>query len=132
VYFTSIEELEDLNHDKSIEDESKMPWIQLIISSEDIEVIDSTCRCEESTTSNSPSNDTIMPFSCRISSKDSRIIGIFILRDEILSTESKSNNDYKLEKSLTENMLDHCFRYDILLSAVRFAVEKLISRLLGS
>ena len=63
----------------------------------------------ESAASDSTSDNSIVPFVFWMIGKDSSIIRVLILRNDQLSSKSKSHDHSKLENALTNDVFKHSF-----------------------
>lgn len=129
--FSSVDEVEDLHHHKSIEDEGEMARICSEFQ-KDRFIVSSTRDGKETATPDSASHHSVRPLVLRMGGKDSAVEGIHILRNEGFATEDKDHHHDELEDSLTYDVLQHGARYDVLIAAMRRALEQFISRFLGS
>ena len=82
--FSRVDKIENLHHDKCIEDESKVSGVNFGCI-KDLTIVFITRNSIESATSNISSNDSIEPLVLRMACKSRRIIRIRILRNEILT-----------------------------------------------
>lgn len=90
--FPRIDEIEDLHHDKCVEDEGEMPGICPCCLEDSLIVVAATDSVESST-SNCPSHYSIVPFIFRVVIEYSAVQRICILRDKRISVKDEDQHN---------------------------------------
>jgi hypothetical protein len=119
-----IHEVEDLHHDESIEDESEVPRVGMRLL-EDVNVILVPLGRVEAATADSTPDDTVVPLVMRVGDVKGLVIKrVPFLRDEGLTHEDEDDHDNDLEGGLSNDVLLHRGRNDIIVTGVRLTKEK--------
>lgn len=124
--FFCINEVKHLHHNKCVENKSEMSWKYSKLSI-NVLIVFISVHMFESPTSYSTTNDSIFPFILRMSSKYGAIIGIYVFRNEFLSSKYKNHHNNNLENGLTKNVFEHCGWNDVLISWMWWSVQKFFS-----
>jgi hypothetical protein len=119
--FSTIQEVEDLHHDKSIKNKSKVSGVYLALMKY-VFVINKAVKVNESATSNSTADDSISPFVLRMLRKDSHIQLVNKFRNYRIPSKKQNQNYDNLVDCLTGNMFEHCLGNNVLISRVWFSI----------
>lgn len=111
--FSAVYKVKDLHHDKSVKKESEMTRVDVSFLVYSL-IVTFSIKINESSTSDGTA--IFIPFPFRVVLKHSTIVGVFILWNKLISCKYKNQQDYKLKNRLSDDMLEHCFRYDMLAS----------------
>lgn len=121
---SGIHEVEDLHHHESIEDESEMTRVIMRLV-EDDRVIISSRGSVETTTTDSTTNDTPVPLVLGVGHVQGLIIkGVPLLRDEGLAHKDEDEEEGGLEDGLTDDVLLHGGRNDIIVTGMGLSKKK--------
>lgn len=123
--FPAVQKVEDLHHNKGVENEGKMPRIDLKLFVYRLVVVVPVDK-SHSSTSNSTSYNSIIPFILGMASKGSSVQLVIILGNELLPCKYQNQQHNQLEYSLACNMLEHGARYYIFISTVGWSVQELL------
>ena len=119
VDFAGVYEVEDLHHDEGIEDEGSMSWINSSIL-EDIFVVYFASDGEKHATS-SHAIFCVFPVSLEAWNW---VKSVWVFGDDGWSAEDEDEQDNYLEESLSQDMLEHGGRYNIVISFVGVSLKQ--------
>lgn len=118
----AIKEVKQLHHDESVEDKGEVPRLDPCLPKDRLIVI-RTINLNISPTTDSPSNNAIVPLPIRISRKVALVVVIDLLGNKSFSQEDYNAKKDQLEAGLPYDMFHHCFRNEMLVSAVRLPLK---------
>lgn len=120
---SGVDEVEDLEHDKGVEDKGIMPRV-VFGSLECSLIIRVAIDPVESSTADCASNNSLIPLERRVSHINWVLIKrILVLWDEKFSEEDDDGHDDHLEDRLSDNVFLHQFGDDVSISCVRLAEQ---------
>lgn len=99
---SGVDEVEDLHHYKSIEDESIVSRVFSSSFKYSLEIFISINMIEAPT-----AHEFSIPFVLGVPSKNTSITSIHIFRNKTFSCKDKNHHHCKLENTLSDNMLEH-------------------------
>lgn len=79
----AVDKVEEGHHDECVENKGEVSWVHPCIFENSLIVVIAS-NCDHPTTSDGPTNDTVMPFPLRMPSKSWSIVGINEFRYECL------------------------------------------------
>ena len=125
MYFPTIDEIEDLQHDEGVENKGEMSRIDagLVVRSY---VVVTAGESVESAAANIPADNPTIPLPFWMG----RVVQIKIVSRfwyEELSPKDKNDHNNNLKDALSDDMLHHHFRNHMLISTIRPAVEQVLS-----
>lgn len=122
--FFAVDEVEHLHHDKSVEDESKVSreYSELTVN---LFIVAVSAHCFESPAPDCSTDDAVFPFELRMASEDCLVVRVNWLRNEVFSEKDENHDDHELENRLANDVLEHSFRDDVLISRVRRPMQHL-------
>ena len=123
VNFSGIEEVEHLHHHECVEDEGEVSRVYVCLWKYLLVVV-STVYLQKSARAGHP---TITVLVLGLKTWWS-VPAIRVLRDNPLSPENQQDQNYDLEDCLPCNMFVHCRGNNVVISFVRFPLEKCLSR----
>jgi hypothetical protein len=128
--FSGIHEVEDLHHHKSIEYKCEVPW-RAAGDFKNFAVVLFSIGEVKSTTTNSATHDAVVPLILWVSFESSAVQLINILWNQVFSSEDQGHHHWKLEDTLSNDMLQHGLGNDVLISGMGTSFKKTLLRVFG-
>lgn len=120
--FPCVEEVEHLHHDKSIKNDGKVPGV-VFGGCKGVFVIFVAVEVVKSATADSPAQKSISPAVLRVTQVGfGRVNAVRVFRNESFAHEDQNHHNGDLKKRLNDDVFEHCFVNDIVISRMRFSL----------
>jgi hypothetical protein len=129
VEFPWVDEIEQLHHHESVKDECEVSRVGVVLL-EAIVVVVATSYKVKPSTADCSTNDTIVVLGGEIATDDS-VKRVRTLGYPQLTAEYESYHNYELKDGLANDVFEHLFWDNVLVTTVRLSVEQLLARWLG-